>query len=54
MTLNDGQNIVKVVRHAAGELANGLHLLRLPKLGFQQNPLGNIFGIAIDKPAVGI
>ncbi len=29
-----GQDVVEVVRDAAGELADGLHLLRLPDLGF--------------------
>ncbi len=29
--LDAGQNIVEVVREAAGELADGLHLLRLPQ-----------------------
>ncbi len=28
-----GQNVVEVVRHAAGELADRFHLLRLPDLG---------------------
>ena len=28
-----GQNVVEVVRDAAGELADGFHLLRLPDLG---------------------
>ena len=54
MTLNDAQNIIEVVRHAACELADGLHFLGLAKLGFQLNPLGNIFGITIHKPPIGI
>ena len=29
-----GQNVVEIMRHAAGELADRFHLLRLPDLGF--------------------
>ena len=35
MTVNDGQNIVKIMRDPAGELADGFHFLRLPQLIFQ-------------------
>lgn len=31
---DDGEQIVEIVRDAAGELAHRLHLLRLPELGF--------------------
>ena len=34
-----GQQVVEVVRHAAGELADGLHLLRLPQLALEADPL---------------
>jgi hypothetical protein len=32
---DDGQNIVEVVRDAAGQLADGFHFLSLPELGFR-------------------
>ena len=32
MTIDDGQQVVEVVRDAAGELANGFHLLGLAQL----------------------
>ena len=37
-----GQQVVEVVRHAAGELADGLHLLRLPELVLQHAALGHV------------
>ena len=33
--MDDGQNIVEIMSHAAGQLADGLHLLRLPQLLFE-------------------
>ena len=40
--LNDPQNVVEIVRHPAGQLANGIHLLRLPKLFFQTLAFGDV------------
>ena len=37
-----GQNIVEIMGDAAGELADGFHLLRLAKLGFQLPALGDV------------
>ena len=44
--MHDGQKIVEVVRDAAGELADGLHLLRLPQrlLGL---PAGLVLGFQL-------
>ena len=35
MTVDDGQNVVEIMGHPAGELADGFHLLGLPQLLFQ-------------------
>jgi len=42
MALDDGQNIIEIVRNSAGELAYGFHLLRLSKLLFQTALRGNV------------
>ena len=43
---DDGQDIVEVMRDAAGQLADGFHLLGLPELGFR----GALFGeVAADE-----
>ena len=39
---NRGQQVVEVVRDAAGELADRLHLLRLAQLLFEPAPLGDV------------
>ena len=39
---DDGQQVVEVVRHAAGELAHALHLLDLPQLLLGGTALGEI------------
>ncbi len=39
---DDGEQIVEVVRHAAGELTHGLHLLRLRELRLQRLLLGHV------------
>ena len=36
------------MRDAAGELADGLHLLRLPQLLFELAPLGDVAGVEDD------
>ena len=42
---DDGQEIVEVVRDAAGELADGLHLLRLPQRFLALAALGDVDGL---------
>ena len=39
-----GEQVVEVVRDAAGELADGLHLLRLPELVLEPVPRGDVGG----------
>ena len=43
LTADDGQHVVEVVGDPAGELADDLHLLRLPQLLFQQLAAGDVF-----------
>ena len=43
---NDGQQVVEVVGHAAGQLADRLHLLRLVELRLQRLLLGHVLGQA--------
>ena len=40
MTLNDRQHVVEVVGDARRQLAYGFHLLGLPQLGLQAQPIG--------------
>src|SRR4051794_25710300 len=40
MTLDDGEDVVEIMRHPGSELADALHLLRLPQLGFEIQTLG--------------
>ena len=50
---DDGEQIVEVVRHAAGELADGLHLLRLDQARLRLDPprrLGLELGGALADP----
>ncbi len=42
MAVDRGQQVVEVVRHAAGELADGLHLLGLDELRFQRFQFGRV------------
>jgi len=35
MTVDDGEDVVEIVRHTAGKLADGLHFLRLAELFLQ-------------------
>ncbi|HEY6579079.1 MAG TPA: hypothetical protein VIY09_07130, partial [Rhizomicrobium sp.] len=39
---DDGQQVVEIMRDAAGELANRLHFLRLSEFGLQRLLLGNV------------
>ena len=41
---NHGQQVVEVVRHAAGQPADGLHLLRLLELLLQRAAFGDVQG----------
>src|ERR1039458_5691836 len=43
LELNCCQDVVESVRHAAGELADGLHLLRLPQLILEPPALGDVY-----------
>ena len=45
---DDGEQIVEVVRHAARELAHGLHLLRLREFGLERLLLGHVDEIEDD------
>ena len=42
IALDDHEEIVEIVRHAAGELADGVHFLRLAKLLLEQALLGDV------------
>ena len=42
--LDHGEDVVEIVGHAGGQLADGLHLLGLAKLALQQSPLGDVLG----------
>ena len=44
VAVDDRQQVVEVVRHAARELAERVHFLRLTQLGLEMPPLGDIFG----------
>src|SRR5215475_13335094 len=44
MSLDDGEQVIEIVRHAARQLPNRLHLLRLPQLGFEESASGDIGG----------
>ena len=43
---DDGEEIVEIVGHSAGEAADGLHFLRMEKLIFQGDAFGGTFGDA--------
>ena len=47
---DDGEQIVEIVGDAAGELAHGLHLLRLAELLLHLPALGDVF---LDRDEVG-
>ena len=49
-----GQQVVEVVRYAAGEAADALHLLGVRQLGLEGPPLGYVLQDAVvaDQPAV--
>ena len=43
-----GQDVIEVVRHAAGQLPDGLHLLRVAELLFQHHAVGDVHLDAVD------
>ena len=49
---DDGEDVVEVVRDAAGELADGLHLLRLPQLLLGGDLVGEVADEAVEQVAV--
>ena len=51
---DDLQDVVEVVRHAAGELADGLHLLRLAQLRLGLRAFGDGCGDALLERLVGL
>src|SRR5579863_851698 len=55
MAANDGEEIVEVVGHAAGEAAQGVHFLRLAELRFELPLFGGVFleGTAHKVESVG-
>jgi hypothetical protein len=42
MAVDDGQNVVEIMRHTAGQLADGVHLLRLPELLLEPFLVGHV------------
>ena len=53
VALDDREHVVEIVRDAGGQLADGLHLLRLAQLGFQIQPVGDVFDVAVHHLAGG-
>ena len=49
ITGNHHQQIVEVVRDAAGEAADGFHFLRLTELHFQRSGLGHVFDENLER-----
>ena len=39
---DDGEQVIEIMRDAAGKVADGLHLLRLPQLVFELLLLGDV------------
>ena len=50
VALDHREHVVEIVRDAGGQLADGLHLLRLAQLGFQVQPVGDVFDVAVQRP----
>jgi len=46
--LDDREHVVEIMRHARREMAERIHLLRLPQLGLQALLLGDILDVAMD------
>ena len=53
VALDHREHVVEIVRDAGGQLADGLHLLRLEQLGFQIKPVGDVFDVAVHHLAGG-
>ena len=51
MSLDDREHVIEVVRDAGGELADGLHLLRLAQLFLQIQPFGGVGDVAMHDVA---
>ena len=47
------ENVVEIVRDAAGELADGVHLLRLPELLLHPQPFRDFAHVAMDRIDLG-
>ena len=47
VALDDREDVVEVVGHPGGQLADRLQLLRMPKLGFEVEPLGHVDAVAM-------
>ena len=51
--LHDGEDVVEIMRHAGGELAERLHLLRLAQLRFEAQALGHILAVGVNARLAG-
>ena len=48
--VDDGENVVEIMRHTTGKLADGFHLLGLAELLLQLARLGDVAGVDDEKP----
>src|SRR6185295_12216816 len=51
VTLNDGEDVIEIVRHSGRQLANRFELLDMPKLRFEAEALGRVAAVAVDNLA---
>src|SRR5262245_35950668 len=51
MALDNGQDVVEVVRHTGGELADGFELLRMAQLRFQAKPFRDVGAVTVNDLA---
>jgi hypothetical protein len=49
VALDNGEDIIEIVRHTAGKLADRLHFLRLAQLGFEILALRDVGGVTMDN-----
>ena len=49
---DNGKKVVEVVRHAAGQPADGIHFLGLKQLLFEMQPVGEIAGSKSGSPSI--
>ena len=54
VAFDDGEQVVEVVGHAAGQPAHRFHLLRLAELLFQSAPLGDVLGDHLEALEVAL